>query len=400
MRLKIIKAVLIVFLFCALLLAQDTTSLSKLVSANNDFGFRLFNELIKQEGLKNNFISPTSIAMALAMTYNGAENETRQAMAKALGIPEISQTQFNQANLTLRNHLKKSDKKILLTIANSLWADKGTRFKKEFLAVNKKYYSAPVSTLNFADPKSPMIINNWVSKNTNAKIPKIIDQIGEDVIAFLINAIYFKGAWQKAFDPQATFDGIFYCLDGTEKKHPLMYQKERYLYLQDEQFEAIALPYAKGKMSMYLFLPSEKSDIKQFLNHLNYQNWQKWSKEFQMTEGEITLPRFKLEYEQSLKEVLQALGMEIAFDESQADFTKMATSQIKGRIFIGDVKHKTYIEVSEQGTEAAAVTSVQMEIKGAPMIKFSLLFNRPFFYAIVDNITKSILFMGIVTEPK
>ncbi|MBS4016017.1 MAG: serpin family protein [Candidatus Latescibacteria bacterium] len=389
--------VFILIMIVPCLVFANTTQ--PIVSANNDFGFRLFQELIRQEGIENNFISPTSIAMALAMTYNGAQTETKKAMAQTLGVSELSLLEFNQANLALRNHLKKSSKKIRLTIANSLWADKGTRFKKDFLKANKKYYSAQISTLDFAAPKSASTINDWVSKNTQGKIPKILDQIGEDVVAILINAIYFKGDWQNEFEPEATFERTFYCLDGKEKKHPMMYQQDRYLYLSDEKFEAVALPYENNQMSMYLFLPSEKSDIKDFLENLDYQNWQQWLGLFETREGNITLPRFKIEYEKSLKNTLAAIGMEIAFTEN-ADFTKMAASDIKGNIYIGDVKHKTFIEVNEQGTEAAAITSVHMEIKGAPMTSFSLLFNRPFLYAIVDNQTGSILFMGVLSEPK
>jgi serpin B len=389
-----ITALLIIIL--APLFADDT---QQIASANNEFGFRLFQELVSQEGIENNFISPTSIAMALAMTYNGAGAETKQAMAKTLGINELSLSEFNQANLALKNSLKKSGKQIKLSIANSLWADKGIKFKKTFLQANKKYYAAQVASLDFANPKTPVIINNWVSKNTQHKIPKILDQIGEDVIAILINAIYFKGAWHNEFEPEATFERVFYALDGQEIKHPMMYQQGQYPYLKSEEFEAVALPYADNKMSMYLFLPAEKSDIKSFLKNLDSKHWQEWLASFQTKEGDITLPRFKIEYEKSLKDILPAMGMGIAFSEN-ADFAKMATSTIKGNIYISDVKHKTFIEVNEQGTEAAAVTSVYMEIKGAPMTTFSLLFNRPFFYAIVDHQTNAILFMGVLSEPK
>lgn len=372
----------------------------KLVNANNDFGFRLFTELIKQDDIKNTFISPTSIAMALAMTYNGADRTTKDSMAKTLAVTELSLKEFNQANLDFRKSLTKKNKKITLTIANSLWADKGTQFRKDFLSTNKQFYSAKIATLNFAESASVKIINQWVNDATKSKIEKIMDEIGGDVIAFLINAIYFKGSWQTEFDNAFTLPRTFYCLDNSEKKHPMMYQDNRFPYLRNDKFQAVSLPYANGNMSMYIFLPNKDSDIKAFLSQLNLKNWQEWMSVFTLTDGDITLPRFKLEYEKSLKDVLKAIGMEIAFDDTKANFTKMASSEIKGNIYIGDVKHKTFVEVNEEGTEAAAVTSVQMEIKGAPASKFSLLFNRPFFYVIIDNQTNAILFMGILTEPK
>ena len=392
--------IIVLLIIVSLTLSFSQNPSSQLVSANNDFGFQLFSELIRQHDIKNMMVSPTSIAMALAMTYNGADRTTKEAMAKTLGVSDLDLKEFNQSNLDLKKSLTKTDKKITLSIANSLWADKRIQFKKEFVNANKKYYSAQVSTLDFASPKSVNTINQWVSKSTKGKIPKIIDQIGEDVIAYLINAIYFKADWQKAFDKKLTSPKIFYCLDGTKKEHPMMHQENRFPYFETDKFQAIGLPYRNNAMSMYIFLPREKSSTPEFLKQLNYENWQKWLPQFRLTNGDITLPKFKLEFGKSLKDILKAMGMEIAFDDTLANFTKMASSQLNGNIYIGDVIHKTFIEVAEQGTEAAAVTAVQMEIKAIAMDQFSMTIDRPFFYAITDNTTNSILFMGIVTEPK
>lgn len=396
---RFVTAILILFFSVANVFSVEV-KVQKLVTANNDFGFRLFNELSKQDAGKNIFISPTSIAIALAMTYNGAESTTKDSMAKTLAIEGMPIKEFNEANFALKNTLKKTDPKIMLKIANSLWADIGTQFKKDFIGKNKKYYSAKVTTIDMNAPRSPDIINAWVKDNTNGKIAKIVDQIDGNTIMFLINAVYFKGKWQSEFDSAATQPRTFYRLDGKEILHPMMHQTGRYLYLKHEMFQAISLPYGKGQMSMYIFLPNKNSDIKEFFGNLNNKNWLEWMSLFTMTEGDIALPRFKVEYEKSLKNVLKTIGMEIAFDENRADFTKMASSQMKGNIYIGDVKHKTFVDVNEEGTEAAAVTSVQMEIKGAPMDKFSMVVDHPFFCAIVDDKTGSILFMGAITEPK
>jgi serine protease inhibitor len=232
-------SIIFTLLLFSSLFAEDISPTQKLVTANNDFGFRLFSELIKQEDIKNIFISPTSIAMALAMTYNGADSTTKDAMAKTLAVEQLSIKEFNQANLELRNSLIKKDKKITINIANSLWADKGTQFKKDFLATNKKYYGAKVTTLDFSNPTSTKIINQWVNDATKNKIKKIIEEIGEDVIAFLINAIYFKGAWQTEFNKDATADRTFYCIDGKEKLHPMMSQNGKYNYLKNDKLQAI-----------------------------------------------------------------------------------------------------------------------------------------------------------------
>jgi len=398
---KILKATLLLSCIClSAALAQDTTSLNKLVNANDDFGFRLFSELVNNHELNNILISPISIAIALNMTYNGTNGSTKQAMAKTLGIDELSLLQLNQSNKILKNTLQKTDSKVTINIANSLWADIGIKFKPDFISNNKTYYNADLATLNFSDAKAPNVINNWVNKKTKGKIKKIIDEIGEDVVAYLINAIYFNGQWQAAFDTHKTKPGPFYLLDGKEISHPMLTQTGKYLYFNNDMFQAVRLPYGKGNVGMYIFLPDTSLDFEKFLTNLNSKNWSDWTSSFSTYDGTITLPRFKIEYDQSLKQALITMGMDIAFDDSKADFTKMATSNIKGNIFIGDVKHKTYIDVNEKGTEAAAVTSVMMELKGGPMHNFNMAVNHPFFYVIDDNQTGAILFMGIVTEPK
>ncbi|MCX8014731.1 MAG: serpin family protein, partial [candidate division WOR-3 bacterium] len=274
------------------------------------------------------------------------------------------------------------------------------KFKKEFVNTNKKYYNAQLTVLDFANPKSTDIINQWVSKATDNKIRKIIEAIGEDVVVFIINAIYFKGIWHNKFDKNQTAEQIFYTLDGEEKKQPMMRQKGTYNYLENDKFQAVSLPYTNHERSMYIFLPKKDSNIKEFLQKLSFENWQRWQSAFRLHKGNITIPKFRLEYEKSLKPALSAIGMAIAFDDNRANFTKMASTQVKGNIFIGDVKHKTYLEVNEQGTEAAAVTAVQIEVKAAPIDEFTMIVDRPFFYAIVDNQTEAILFMGVVTEPE
>ncbi|MEO0083171.1 MAG: serpin family protein [candidate division WOR-3 bacterium] len=401
MVLKIIKIMTpISLLLCVTLFAQNTILVSKLTDANNAFGFKLFSALISQDEIKNISISPASITIALAMTYNGADLATKDSMAQTLNITNLSLNEFNQANYTLRNLLTNKKRKALVKIANSLWADRTIKFKKEFIATNKKYYNAQLTELNFSDPKSAKIINNWVSKATDNKIQKIIEDIGEDVVAFIINAIYFKGIWHNKFDKNQTTEQPFYTIDGKEKKQPMMKQKGTYNYLETDKFQAVSLPYTNHEMSLYIFLPKETSEIKQFLSHLNFENWQKWLSEFRLHKGTIAIPKFKLEYEKSLKEALSTIGMAIAFDDNRANFSKMASTQVKGNIFIGDVKHKTYIEVNEEGTEAAAVTVVQIEVKAAPIDEFTMIVDHPFFYAIVDNQTNAVLFMGVVVEPE
>jgi serpin B len=371
---------------------------NKLIAANTQFGFKLFDQLTKQDAGKNIFVSPSSVAFALAMIYNGASGETQQAMAKALEVNGMSLPELNQANTTLRTALAGADPKVQLNIANSLWARKGITFKPEFIKRNQDFYAAEVSALDFALPGAPGTINNWVSQKTNGKITKIIDNIPSDAILYLLNAIYFKGNWAQQFDKSKTRAGRFTLLNGATKQQPMMSQTGRYRYFENDEVQAISLPYGAGSVSMYVFLPNKNSDLNKFLATLKAATWESWMSKFRSQDGNITLPRFKLEYEVVLNNALRSLGMESAFDPQRANFREMYAASPGANVFIGEVKHKTFVEVNEEGTEAAAATSGGMRATSY-MPPFNMVVDRPFFCAIRDNQTGTILFMGAIVEP-
>ncbi len=372
----------------------------RLVSANIIFGFKLFAEIVKQDTGKNIFVSPASVAIALAMTYNGAGGKTKQAMAGALELPAMSLQEVNRANAALRAMLENPDPKVQLNIANSLWARKGIIFKPVFMKRNEDFYGAEVTTLDFDDPAAPSTINSWVSEKTKGKINKIMENISSDAILFLINAIYFKGNWTVEFAKEKTEERPFYLLDGTQENHSMMSQSGNYRYYRGKNFQAISLPYGDNKrVSMYIFLPNEGFRLREFLESLNAENWKNWMSQFHMMQGSIVLPRFKLEYELNLNNALKALGMEVAFDKSRANFENMCPIAPGVNVFINEVKHKTFLEVDEEGTEAAGVTSVEMRITSIGQ-EFSMIVDRPFFCAIRDNETGTILFMGCIVQPK
>lgn len=370
---------------------------SKLVEANTRFSFKLFSEILKQDGKKNVFVSPSSVAIALSMAYNGAKGETQQAIAKALEMQGMSLSDINQSNANLKTSLESSDPAVQLTIANSLWARKGVDFKPEFIQRNQAFYAAEVTSLDFADPSAPTQINGWVKKNTQGKIREIVDDIDADQVMFLINAIYFKGKWMNEFDKSQTADQPFTLADGRQKQHPMMSQRGDYRYTENQQFQAVSLPYGKGRTSLYVFLPKPNSNLADFQKTLTAENWQTWMKTFSKREGSIQLPRFKMEYEIQLKKSLSALGMGIAFDPLKADFSNLSETSTR----IDEVKHKTFVEVNEEGTEAAAVTSIGIRATSAQMevAPFSMTVDRPFFCAIRDNKTGEILFMGEIVNP-
>ncbi|MBD2742138.1 serpin family protein [Coleofasciculus sp. FACHB-1120] len=376
---------------------QKKTVDSRLVAANTKFGFKLFKEILKEDSGKNIFVSPSSVAIALSMTYNGASGDTQQAMTKTLELQGLSLQEVNQANDALKTLLENPDPQVQLTIANSLWAKKGVSFNPEFLQKNRQFYQAKIAGLDFTNPSAPSDINNWVKQNTGGKIKSIINEIPSDQVLFLINALYFKGTWTKKFDQKQTTTEPFYLADGTQKQHPMMSQRDKYKYYENDQFQAVSLPYGKGKLSLYIFLPKENFKLTNFYQQLNTENWEQWMTQFKKKPGFIQMPRFKMDYDIELNDALTALGMEVAFD-SKANFTQMSSIPLQ----LNQVKHKTFVEVNEAGTEAAAVTAVGVVTTSAPMAEepFEMIVNRPFFACIRDNQTGTVLFMGSIVEPK
>ncbi|MGG6263849.1 serpin family protein [Leptolyngbya sp. AN03gr2] len=366
----------------------------KIVEANTRFGFKLFSEILKKEGKENVFVSPSSVAIALSMAYNGASGETKTAMARALEFQGMTLEEVNQAHRNLKAALEKADPKVQLSIANSLWARQGVSFNPSFLDRNAKFYDAKVKSLDFDQPAAVEEINGWVKESTNGKISKIVDRINSNDVMFLMNAIYFKGKWTNEFNKSNTENRPFALVNGSKKQVPLMKQKGKYRYLETSQFQAISLPYGDERLSMYVFLP--KTNLAAFQKSLTAQNWQTWMKQFSTREGQIQLPRFKMEYDVELKEALSALGMRIAFEDT-ADFSGLS----KGTK-IDHVKHKTFVEVNEEGTEAAAVTSIGIVPTSVqiPQEPFRMIVDRPFFSAIRDNQTGEILFMGSIVNPE
>ncbi|MGJ7910767.1 serpin family protein [Neobacillus sp. LXY-1] len=367
-----------------------------IISANNQLGFDLLAK-VKANKEGNVFISPTSLSMALSMVYNGADGITKEEMAQVLHKEGIEVNQLNKANASLMSVLQSRSKHNQLKIANSIWLNDQFHFQDDFAKNVRDYYHAKIQEMVVTSSKTPKLINDWVKKTTNEKIEKLVedDDIDQDTVALLINATYFKGDWTHEFNKALTEKRTFYFEDGTTKDVPLMTLNEELPYMENEDFQAVSLPYVDGKMSMKVFLPKEDSNLEEFRTILNKDNWGKWNSQWREQECMVTLPKFKLEYETELKNALKQLGMTSAFDE-RAKFTKMIKENDSQ--LISKVKQKTFLEVTEKGTEAAASTSVEME-KLLITDSFHMVINRPFFIAITDDQTGAILFMGTVTNP-
>ncbi|MEW5702827.1 MAG: serpin family protein [Candidatus Zixiibacteriota bacterium] len=369
---------------------------NRLVDADNRFGFELLSELTRPDATENVFISSASVALALTMTYNGASGETQTAMADALELSGMPRDEINAANADLLSLLADPDPDVRLAVANSLWARKGIDFDAGFLARNQEFFAAEIRALDFTNPSAADTINAWVSEKTRERIPEIVSPpISRATVLFLINAIHFKGMWTYQFDESQTRDGVFHLADGRSKSARFMMQSGDFRYLVDPSFRAICLPYGSGRWGMYIFLPNRESTLADFLARLDYDQWQKWMTGFRSGEARILIPRFRLEYEASLVEPLQALGMGVAFS-GEADFSAMTPSPHLP-LMISNVKHKTFLEVNEEGTEAAAATSVEISLTS--LGPFVMNVDHPFFCAIRDDSTGVVLFMGAVNEP-
>ena len=370
-----------------------------IVSSNNELGFDILAKAPRDDD-GNIFISPTSLFMALSMVYNGADGVTLEEMEKVLHANGLNPEDLNKANASFMTLLDQNSDKIQLHIANSIWLNNQYSFQEEFATTNKDYFNAEIKEIDVQDPQSPKMINDWVNSKTNGKIEKIVgDELSPDLVTMLINAIYFKGNWTYPFDPSLTEEKTFTLENGSTIEIPLMELHEELSYTKNNIFQAVSLPYGDENMTMKVFLPNENVSLKEFEKMLSIDQWQDWKSGFYETEGTILLPKFTLEYEVELKETLKTLGMPSAFND--ANFSKMIEGNTD--IAITNVKQKTFIDINEEGTEAAAVTSVEMAETTAiqPIHEpFYLEVNRPFFIAIVDETSGSILFMGSIVNPQ
>jgi serpin B len=372
-----------------------TAAEKRLVETDNKFGFKLFREIVRQEQNKNIIVSPLSVSMALGMTYNGANGSTEAAMRATLELGDMTLEEINSSYKSLIELLTQLDPQVKFQLANSIWYRQECTFEPEFINLNQIYFNAAMRGLDFNDPGAAKTINGWVEQNTNGKIKQIVDDpIARDLVMFLINAIYFKGIWTYQFDPQQTRDDQFILPDGSEKSCKMMNLKADLPYFATDKFQAVDLPYGDADFSMTILLPSPQTPIDALVADLQHENWQLWTKSFARQTGSLALPKFLLEYGLTLNDVLKALGMAIAFSPDQADFTKMDK---QGGLFISKVKHKTFVEVNEEGTEAAAVTSVEIGRTSAG--GFTLRADRPFVFVIRENHSGTMLFMGKVVEP-
>ena len=373
-----------------------------LVRANTIFGFKLLNALRQSQQHNNTLLSPYSLSVALAMARNGAAGETEQAIVSALQLQALDPGSINANYVYLQRALQAPDSKVTLEIANALWAADDIEFDPGFLDRNDQFLDTDIATLDFTEPTNVETINDSINTNTNGTIPNVVEAIDPQTIACLISGIYFKGSWQEEFDTSRTRDEPFTLADGSITHISMMRRTDRYPYYADDQFQAVSLPYGNGQMGMYIFLPNPATDLNTFLDRLNVENWEGWMSQFSEREVSLVMPKFELQYSAELKDALEGLAMGIAFDEDRADFSRMTASSVP--VFISYLTHTAVVEVNEEGTEASSGSFVFFDAgptyaptESIPPIPF--IVNRPFFLAIRDNQTGTVLFMGVVMDP-
>jgi serpin B len=394
----IISVILLVFQFTpAVAGAVDVT---KTARANNAFAFEIFSPLCAQKEGKNVFISPYSISCALAMTYEGAAKNTAAQMKAVMKFPD-GKDALKAGYFGILEILNKKNAAYQLASANSLWPQKGFDFSKDYMAVIEKYYGGKAEPVDFAGDKPGALskINGWTSKKTADKIPEILgpDDVNELTRMVLVNAIYFKGTWSERFEKKNTKKADFHVSAGKKIKTNMMNAEKSFGYAELDGVKALEMDYNGDGLSMMLFMPASKEGS--FAKgQLSLASFERWRAALSRTKVIVSIPKFRVRSLYSLKKPLQALGMTDAFSENLADFSGMTGRK---NLYMTDVIHAGFIDVNEEGTEAAAATAVVMGLKRAAM-EFEtpeFIADHPFVFVIYDKRADTILFMGRITDP-
>jgi len=402
MKLNIVLTPLMALFVCLHQAGASIADEQKLAAANNGFAFKLLKQLAKDQPAANIFISPYSASTVLQMVGNGAAGRTKAEMQQVLGTANLPTAIVNEANKDIALSLNSGNTNVILTTANAIWYRQGAPVKPEFIARNQQFFGVTVEALNFADPHSVDIINAWANEKTHGKISRIADGMIDPIYTrlFLVNAVYFKGKWSDPFDANDTKERPFHLRGGSQKVIPMMTRTKTFTYRRGTGYQAVRLPYEGENLAMYVFLPDTNSSPEKLLSLMSGDVWQRITKPgFSENEGTVVLPKFKLEYSVELNQPLQAMGMKTAFDPTNADFSGIAP-----QLYISAACQKTFVEVKEEGTEAAAVTGIGVPmavgIEIPPPNPFQMIVDRPFLFLIEDNQTGTILFMGVMFDPE
>lgn len=377
---------------------QTNKKASALIEADNAFSLDLFREVYTNTDEENFMISPVSVAIALGMTYNGADGETKSSFEETLRLNGMSRHDINYIHGALIKHLLKADPKVTMEIANSIWMNKYYTLLQEFADTNVYYYDAAINNLNFSDPGAVDIINNWISDKTHDKINNVLDFIPAEAVMYLINALYFNGTWKYEFEEQ-NVPMDFHFSDGSSSELQVMEMESDLNVYSDEKFTMFDLPYGDDKYTMTVLLPGEEFTTDDLSDELTLENWNEWLNGMQKKGVHLKMPKFKYDYKVLLNDALINMGLEIAFTDN-AEFPLMVEET--NNLAISRVIHQTFVDVNEKGTEAAAVTVVEVSLTstgpggGGPL---QIRVDKPFIYVIREKQSNALVFMGRVGDP-
>jgi serpin B len=376
------------------------STVNEVVDSTERFGLDLFQKLSVEKKEENCFISPASVAIALNFAMSGAAGSTRQAMAKGLRLAN-PETDTTSAFHELLDALISSDNKVELNIANAIFVDDKFKLNASFALGAKNNFQSEIKNEDFSNAQTLKKINAWVAEKTKNHIPTILSQLAPDAVAVLLNAIYFKGTWTTPFLPESTKDGDFHLENGGTKKVSFMNRSGKFSYLEGKEFQAVMLPYGASRYEAYVFLPSPSVKLSEFQKRMTSENWNKWTGGFETwTDSHLFLPRFHVDYKSSLNDTLKQLGFAEMYSNG-ADFSPIHTPP--PGLKVGDVIHKTTLDVDEKGTVATAATAITMftsSMRVTPTRTFNMIVDRPFIFAIRDSKTGFLLFFGSVFKPE
>jgi len=376
-----------------------TSDETDLIDAGEAFAFDFLAGIAGKEGPGANvFVSPLSASMALGMALAGAEAGTFEAMRSTLRLDGLERDRIGTSYSSLIELLSDLDPSVRLEIGNSVWYRTDFSLENNYVDEVQRDFLARVESLDFSEPAAADIINDWVEEATDGTIESIVEPpIDPLTMLFLIDAIYFEGSWTTRFDPERTRSVAFHRTDGSTVSTPFMWMSDRsFPYVATPAYQALELPYGGEAFAMTVVLPAPDTHVGELLESFGPEAWDALVDGLSATEIQVGLPKFRLEYEKSLNDVLESMGMGPAFDETQADFSRMNPDAVSMGLHISRVKQKAFVEVDEEGTRAAAVTSVEVGVTSAPP---SFVADRPFLFAIRERLSGTLLFMGVVRDP-
>ncbi len=389
-KLNCILVVIIMVAACAHPL--ETAPASTIANAYNQFGWRVFQEAVKEKPDENVSISPYSLAQALAMVTYGAAGQTRSELSQAIFAQDTLPT---SSVLSFHREQMRSHAGAVLKNANAVIVDESASITPDYSALLKDAFHAEIGAMPFANPQTVQRINAWVAENTDNKIPTLLNALPTNAAVVLLNAVYFKADWQQPFSKAHTQQGMFTLANGQLVETPLMQQKKMLAYLATEQAQLATLPYKGGSHAMTIILPAVGQDVAAFVQRITAQQLTAWQVAMQRTEVQLTLPRLSIQADTNVENLLPALGVLRAFDSNKAEFPVF---RAQNKIVIGSIVHKVALDMDEQGTEAAAATGVMMVTRAMPDVAYMTV-DRPFIFVLQELTTGQILFLGAVHNP-